>query len=565
MKYLSLLALLFLALSARSAEPEKPKLLVLVVFDQMRGDYIGRWMHLCGKDGFRRLTGDGAWYDNCHYPYAFTYTGPGHASILSGTCPDKHGIINNSWYDRKTRTSVNCAASERYDRVPPYTKRFPPEKKEENKDPEEDGKARGNPDLMMSPTVGDVLKDSTAGKGKIFGLSFKDRSALLPGGKKPDGVYWMDNADGMLVTSTFYRSTPHAWIAKLNASHFADQWFDKPWDRYLMDADYAKLCGPDDVKGESSGTKQGRVFPHAMNGGKPALSKAYFDALFCSPFGNELMLEAAKTAIVEEQLGRHADTDLLTISFSSNDSVGHAYGPDSQEVMDVTLRSDRIVAQLLGFLDEKVGKGNYLLALTADHGVCPLPEVSAAKGLGGKRVPSKDVFGELEPHLVARFGAIPPRAKWVESSNSNYVYINQKLVADKGLTPAKVEQAVADFLKDKPGVQKLYTRTEIMAGDFKDDPVGRMLKRSFHPERSGDVALILKPYHLMTSATSGTTHGSPHPYDTHVPLVFFGWKTEAGVRKDKATPQSIAAVFAKALGVPKPRDAEFDVPTPVWK
>src|SRR5262249_23628174 len=273
-----------------------PKLVVLVVFDQMRGDYLERWHDLFVVDGFRRLETEGTWFANCHYPYAVTQTGPGHASLLSGCSPDRHGIVSNSWYDRQQAAAVYCATSSRYERVPPAP-RSEPDMAEEKKLGEKKDRIEfepvptgfGAPVHMLAPTLGDVLKEATHGQGKVFGLSLKDRSTILPAGKKPDGCYWFDK--GQFVTSTYYRDRLHPWVGQLNEERVADQWFGQVWTKLRPDLNYTIYSGPDDVAGEGlgAGSIQGRVFPHPMNGKKP-IGKEYYDALAMSPFGNELLL-----------------------------------------------------------------------------------------------------------------------------------------------------------------------------------------------------------------------------------------------------------------------------------
>ena len=252
--------------------------------------------------------------------------------------------------------------------------------------------AQGSPERLLAPTFGEALKNATGGKARVFGLSFKDRSALLPVGPKADGAYWLDHADGMIVTSSFFRDAVHPWVAEFNKLHVADRWYGKTWEHSRSDVDYVKLAGPDLVVGEGKGVRQGVVFPHPMDGGLKRPGKAYYDALYNSPFGNEFLLELVKAGVVAEQLGHHDVPDLLTVSFSSNDSVGHTWGPDSQEVLDTTLRSDRMLANFLHFLDDKVGAGKYLVCVTADHGVCPLPEVSVKEGRDAGRIPAKKLI-----------------------------------------------------------------------------------------------------------------------------------------------------------------------------
>ena len=386
----------FLAIPAHSADsPRKPKLIVLVAFDQLRGDYPIRWHDCFGPDGFQRFEHEGTWFTNCHYPYAGTQTGPGHASLSTGTLPSRHGIIANDWFDRAEGATVHCTTVERYKNV--YSFPLPPEpkketEKEKDKEKPKDDESKptekqltgaGSPERLIAPTIADALKEATGGKARVFAASLKDRSAILFGGHKPDGCYWFSDRAGAFCTSTFYRDRPAAWVTEYNKSRAADRWFTPKWERLRFDLDYTALSGPDDVAAEGTGVakKQGRVFPHPMDAGLKEPGREYYNTVYTSPFGNELLLDFVIRAIDEEQLGRHDVTDFLGVSFPCNDPIGHVYGPDSQEVFDVTLRSDLIVRDLLRALDRRLGSGNYVIGISADHGVCPMPELSAARGI----------------------------------------------------------------------------------------------------------------------------------------------------------------------------------------
>lgn len=541
---------------------EKPRLVILIVFDQMRGDYIQKWQPFFGKEGFARLQKEGAWFVNCHYPYAVTTTGAGHTSMSSGTCPDVHGIINNTWYDAKRGAVVNCSEDVRWTRIPPLPKKEV-EKKADTA--AEEPKAYGTPERALAPTFGDALKIATDGKAKVLGLSFKDRSAVLPTGTKADAAYWLDNEDGMFVTSSFFRDAVHPWVSEFNKARGAERWFNKPWTQFLPDFDYAKLLGPDDAPGEGKGSKQGTTFPHAMDGGDKKISKAYYEAVYNSPFGNDLLLEFVKTAIVSEQLGQRAVPDFLSVSFSSNDAVGHVWGPDSHEVFDTTLRSDAMLADFLKFLDEKVGKGKYLLCLCADHGICPIPEVSAAKGMDAHRFHTKRMMAEAELHLRKKFAPtedIFAKTRWIENTTVPWVYLNHKLIESKKLDVEKVANELADFLNLQPGMMRTFTRNQLASEPDRYDNYGKMMKRSYHPERCGDVGMLLRPYWLFGDEKypTGTTHGTPYPYDTHVPLLVYGPNVKAGIREERVTPQTIASILATALGINPPAKAEFPTP-----
>lgn len=526
------------------------KLAVLVVFDQLRGDYLTRWQHLLGPDGFARLIKRGAFFTNCYYPYATTTTGPGHASMLTGTCPDRHGIINNNWFDPHEMTTddeealgVYCAGSVRFKLVP--------------SDESSRNKFAGSPERLLSPTVADTLKAVSHGHSKVYGLSLKDRSAILPVGKSPDGAFWFTTR---FVSSTYYFEKLPGWVISFNASGFADQWFGQSWERFRSDIDYDVESGPDHVVGEGKGANQGLTFPHPFAAGLDKPSKKYYEAVANSFAGNDLLWAFTQACIREEKLGQRQVPDLLTISFSSNDLVGHCWGPDSQEVLDITLRSDALMAQMLKYLDDTIGENHYAIVLTSDHGICPIPEVAAAKGLDAKRI-LPTAFLTAAKHLADRFGP----GQWIEANSPPWVYLNRRLLAAQGRTPEEVAQVLAEFLSQQQGVARVITRQELLGDIPETDVVARLVKRSFHPDRSGDVYILLKPYHLLGGPTStGTTHGSPYDYDRHVPLIVYGPGVTAGVKDEPTTPQAAAAVLAEFLGIPPPRDAEVPVPKTLY-
>jgi hypothetical protein len=556
---LCLLALLSVGAAALSRPAEAPagpaKLAVLVVFDQMRGDYPTRWESLF-DGGFRRILHDGASYRNCNYPYAFTVTGAGHASLATGTSPRTHGIVGNDWYDRAAGEEVNCVATSRYQPIPP-------------EQPSAGGGAARStgawPGRLMAPTLSDAIKKATDNKARVVSLSFKDRGAVLPGGQHPDACYWFDTGTGRFVTSTYYRDRVHPWVEAFNARKPADYWFDRPWLRLRPELDYAKYSGPDDAPGEASGYGQGVTFPHPMTGGLKQPGRRYYDSLFTSPFGNDLLLDLALTAVDEEKLGRHEAPDLLCLSFSCNDYVGHSWGPDSQEVLDVTLRSDVIVQKLLDRLDRDVGKGRYVVAISADHGVCPLPEVSRLHGLDARRVSPAELTTPAEKYLRERYHTATDtfcfqRFKSGVAINDS-ISLNRIWLRDASLDAATVETALADFLRKQPAVASAWTATQLSAPTPPADELAKREWNSFYAGRSGDVHVELKPYYLFSlGINSGTTHGTPYPYDTHVPLLVYGPGVRPGARTEAVTPQAAVAILAHGLGIAPPAKCDAAVP-----
>lgn len=537
--------------------PPRVRLAVVLMFDQLRGDYLSRWNKLFGEKGFRRLCDEGAWFQNCHYPYAATLTGPGHASVHTGCSPRTHGIIANDWFDRRAGEDAYCATCARYKPVPPK----PPDPKAKKKD-----RGAGSPDLLLAPTLADALTKGTGGKGRVVSLSFKDRSAVLPGGRHPHACYWLDTSTGSFVTSTYYRDRVHPWVARFNAGLPANAWFGKSWTRLRPDLDYALYSGPDDVPGEGRGIEQGRTFPHPM-GRPPHTMSRYYESLYNSPFGNDVLLALAKEAVVAEGLGKDDVPDLLCISFSCNDPIGHCWGPDSQEVLDVTLHSDRIVRDLLAFLDDKVGRDRYAVVLTADHGICPLPEVSRHQGRDAGRIDPKLLVKRAGEFLDKKFGKDrETRGGCIEKTEGEAFYLNQAWLRARKLDQGQVEQALADWLKKQDGILTAYTRTQLLQGVPADDAIGQKVLRSFHPERSGDVLPVLKPYYLSSELLgTGTTHGTPHAYDTHIPLLVYGPGVRAGLRKDLVTPQAVVPILAHSLGIHPPATAEAPLPKDLFE
>ncbi len=545
----------------RKAATEQPKLVVLVVFDQMRGDYISRWAELYGPNGFERIKKDGVWFSECYIPYSCTSTGPGHASLSTGAPPSVHGIIENEWFDRKTGTQMYCCQPKRpYELVPPV--------------PESLGKpGRGaatgySPERLLAQTVADSLNESTKGQGRVFSLSIKDRTAVLMGGQKPTGAYCFDTRDGLFHTGAFYRDAPHPWVTEFNAAKPADAWFEQKWEKLRTDIDYAKFSGPDDAPGEAVGYNgQGRVFPHPFKGKLPAPAKGYYSALECSPSGNEMLFSLVKKAVTAEKLGRGAVPDLLCVSFSSNDIIGHQYGPDSQEVMDVTLRSDKLVGEFLTFLDTEVGKGKYTMVIAADHGVCPLPELPSTKAKypAAQRATTEELATGLESALTEMYGKSDVKTKWIEVFDDDvwpWLYLNHKTIEARKLKGEDVAERARDFAAGRGFVETAFTRKELEDGKFPpEQPFKKPVALAYHPDRCGDVIIIPKAGVQISKYTTGTGHGSPHPYDAHIPFLVYGAGVPAlGKRAEKVSSLSVAPTLAWALGVPAPKQAALFPP-----
>ena len=542
------------------------KLVVLVVFDQMRGDYLDRWAAQFRPHGFERIKKSGAWYSECHIPYACTSTGPGHVALVTGAPPAVNGIVENDWYDRIADKHTYCALPKRpYELVPP-----PPPGKMTR------GSALGfSPEQILVPTIGDHLKAVRGEKGRVFSLSIKDRSAVMMGGQKPDAAYCYDARDGLFHTGTFYRDTPHPWVAEFNKAGLVNTYFEKKWERFKPDLDYDKLAGKDDADGESLGTNgMGKTFPHPLKGELKEPGNKFYAAVELSPFGNDLLFELAKKAIEAEKLGMGESSDLLLLGFSSNDLVGHAYGPDSHEVLDMTLRSDDLVGKLMAFLDEKVGKDKYTLVISADHGVCPIPEQK--KIATADRQPLTAPILGLAKALDAKFGPNEGGTqRWFDGADVvddlwPWVYLNRRAIEARKLKFDDVRDAAAKWLGEQSYVEVVFNREHVESGTPPKVDAPRekgvkdllaKVKLAYRPERCGDLLVVPKPGVQVSKYAAGTGHGSPHSYDAHIPLLVYGAGVPAlGKKADAVSSLSVTPTLARALGIDPPATAKEALP-----
>jgi predicted AlkP superfamily pyrophosphatase or phosphodiesterase len=487
------------------------RLVLLVAVDQCRYDYLTRFRSEF-SGGFARLLTTGAVFSNAYLDHYPTVTAIGHSTMLSGATPAISGIIGNDWYDRALGRNVTSVSD-------PGTALV-------------GGTGEGSsPRRLLVSTVGDELKSaSRAAEGapnrpKVFGLSLKDRSAVLPAGHMADGAYWFDTGTGAFITSTFYRPDLPGWVAGFNAKKLGDASAGKTWT--FLDA--------------SSGP--GHALPAAA--GAPL-----YPALYGSPYGNELLAAFAETAIEAERLGQRGVTDILSVSFSSNDAVGHAYGPDSPEVRDMTVRTDRLLQTFFARVDALVGLDHTLVVLTADHGVAPLPELQQARRLPGGRLKGEELFTPIEDALRARFG----EGRWILSTAGTSPYLNHALIAEKKLDPAEVRRVAAVAAQSAPHVARVYTREQLLSGEVAPDTIGRRILRGYNLTRSGDLEIVLEPYWMR--AVSGTTHGTPYAYDAHIPLVFMGPGIRPGRYDATVALNDLAPTVATLLAIETPSGSQ---------
>jgi predicted AlkP superfamily pyrophosphatase or phosphodiesterase len=530
-----------------NARSKRPRLVLLIVVDQFRYDYLERFGDLFVANGLRRLMRDGASWTQSNYDHFPTYTAPGHATMMTGAYPAESGIVGNEWPDRTTGKKVTSVSdtSEKLVGGKP-------------------GEPASSPRRLMSSTIGDELRLVTNDRSIVIGISVKDRSAILPAGRNANAAYWLNLSTGNMVSSTYYLDQLPAWVTNFNNARPADQYFGKKWERLLNESEYIKRAGPDSPTWETvTAAGDTNSFPHTVTGGASAPGLAFYTHLDHTPFVNELILSFAELAISNEHLGEDDDTDVLTVSFSGNDYVGHRYGPYSQEAMDVSLRTDRQIATLLDFVQTKVGLANTLIAFTADHGVAPIPEHAAAIGLGGGRIRTTDLLNAIRAAIKARYGdssadyvyKFDDNGVWRDGFMNGNIYFNYAALERDKVNAEELAQVVGQAALTVPGVARYFTRTQLLRGATSiTDPIERRVLHGFYPSRSGDVVLIAEPFKYLGD-TITATHGSAYSYDTNVPTMIMGPGVTPGRYLEPATPADIAPTLAALLGITKPSNA----------
>lgn len=478
------------------------RLVLLVSVDQFRYDYLTRFRFLY-RHGFDTLLTRGAVFTDAQLEHANTVTAVGHATMLSGALPTVSGIIGNTWYDRDTGAAVTSVSDPGHTLIGAT------------------GEA-SSPHRLLVSTLADEIKMAagmtTSTRPRAVGVSLKDRSAILPVGRTADAAYWFDNTSGAFVTSTYYTQEAPAWVTAFNARRTIDGYAGTRWAFTTADG--------------------GRDLPREVG---PVLN----DAVYTSPFGNDILLAFAKETLAREQLGQRGVTDVFSVSFSSNDAVGHRYGPDSPEVHDIVVKTDAVIGELLAEVDRVVGLAQTLVVFTTDHGVGPLPETAQAWKLPGGRFPGKTADAAIQSALDARFG----QAAWLLATG-NSVYLNHEVIAARQLDGALVRRVAADAAAEVPHVARVYTREELLGGAVPGDRVSERVARSYHARRSGDLEIVLEPYWIR--AATGATHGSPYEYDAHIPLVLMGPGIVAGTYRAHVSLNDVAPTLAALLQTETP-------------
>ena len=538
----------------QTSAQKRPRLVLLIAVDQFRYDYLERFGDLFVENGLRRLIREGASWTQSNYDHMPTYTAPGHSTMMTGAYPAETGIIGNEWLDRASGKRVTSVTDDSVKLLGGGL-----------------NEPAASPARLLSSTVGDELRLATNDRAKVIGISVKDRSAILPAGRHANAAYWFSTASGNMVSSTYYFKELPAWVTTFNNLRPADKYFGAKWDRLLPAAEYERRAGPDSPWWENVGSSSGdtNAFPHTITGGATSAGRTFYNALDYSPFSNDLLVSFSEQAIVNEQLGKDDDTDVLTVSFSANDYVGHRFGPYSQEVMDVTLRTDRQIATLLDFVQAQVGLSNTLVAFTADHGVAPIPEQAAVLGLGGARIQAPDLFGPIRAAISARYNpqsrSPDPSADYLLQYNDNgrmrdlllnsNIYFNYNALRRDGVNVEEFSQVVVAAALTVPGIARCFSRVQLLRGATSiTDPIERRVLHGFYPARSGDLVVVAEPYKYLADSITAT-HGTPYSYDTHVPTIIMGSGVTAGRYFEPATPADIAPTLSALLRVTAPSNS----------
>jgi hypothetical protein len=490
-----------------SAYNGRPKLVVVIVIDQFRGDYLERYRDQFGDSGFRLLLDHGAYFSNCYYDYANTRTAPGHSTLFTGAYSNGHGIAANEWWDQKKKRMVTSVEDD-------DTKLIGVE----------GDKAGASPRNLLADTLGDELKLATEGKARVFGVSLKDRAAVLPAGFAGDAAYWIDAKSGAWVTSTYYRSELPRWVKDFNSTRAAKYW-DRDWK---------------DAQGTLLRTTQHRK-------GKDGSEAGFYEVVGSTTFGNEYEFEFAKELVVYENIGRGPATDLLSISLSPNDILGHQVGPDSAEMRQMALDLDKELADFINFLGHQIGLADVWIALSADHGVSSLPEQVKKLRIPAENLDVAKLESQINTAIAAKFSPGHP-ASYVKLDYP-LAWLDPDAFAAAHVRENNAESAVGEAMK-QAGLRDYYTKSQLSSGEVPNTALGRKYLNSYSPEGSWYVMGVPDIY--TVGPGKGTDHTSPYNYDTHVPLAFYGLPFQAGTYRTSVEPVDMAATLASLLGINAP-------------
>ena len=524
-----------------AAPAAQPKLVVVMVVDGLPNEQVQRYREQFGQGGFRRLMDSGAAFSNAHQAHGITVTAIGHTAVLTGAYPYQHGIIGNNWIDPVSGQSIYCTEDRANSYIGETTK-------------PDDGTSPKN---LRVDTLGDQLRYATGNAAKVVTVAGKDRGAILLAGKTGTAYMYMDGS-GNFASSTFYMKAHPQWVQTYAAARPQDRYYGKVWTPLLADAAYAGDAADDAIPDVAN------RFPLTMGSKNNARDGDYYLKLKTSPYLDELTLDFARAAVEGENLGRNPAgvPDLLGVSLSAHDYVNHKYGPESRMSHDHLQRLDRMLANFFSYLDGRLGKDNFVVVLTADHGFTNAPEFSRARNIDATRIPSKKLVADLNAHLAARFGL----DKVVRAASVPNLYLDVPQIDKKGLARAAVEAEAARFLLEQPGIANVYTRAQFESGGATGTRMDLLMRRAWHRQLSGDLMVVTKPYVFFGSGSTGSSHGTPYAYDSNVPLMMMGQRwIKPGYYGQYAEVQDLAPTLAHILRVRPPAGSEGRVLTELLK
>lgn len=511
--------------SVTAKASSKPKLIVGVVVDQMRNDYIYRYWDRYGSGGFKKLINNGYYLRNAHFNYVPTYTGPGHSSIYTGTTPRYHGIIANEWYNKKTKQMQYCVDDDKVESVGTKSR---------------DGKK--SPVNQLSSTIGDELKISSNGKSKVFGIALKDRSAVLPAGHAADAAFWFDDSTGNFVSSTWYLNQLPEWLNKFNSLNLTSTYLSKGWNTLYPITTYTNSIADQNKFEKASNKKDNPVFPYDY---VSFINKKSYAVLKATPHGNTITKDLAIACLKGESLGKDEFTDILAISFSSPDIIAHNYGPRSVEIEDVYLRLDKELEELINTLDKEVGANNYVLFLTADHGGADVPAHLNEEQIPAGYLTEKEIVKITTKYFQKTYNDSSLYANY----SNDQIFVDEEKLSRMGKDI--VEQALCNYLVTVPGILEAYPSNVIKNGGFSKRDIRTLIQNGYNHTLSGNVAFVMNPA-WMDYGKKGTTHGASYSYDTHVPIIFYGSSIKKGSSLNYTTITQIVPTLCDIINLNYP-------------
>jgi predicted AlkP superfamily pyrophosphatase or phosphodiesterase len=522
-----IVALFLFLLAAGQTSIKRPKIVVGIVVDQMRWDYLYRYYdRYAANGGFKRLLNQGYSCENTLIPYTPTITACGHAGIFTGSVPAIHGIVGNGWWDSRTNTSVYCTQDDNVKTVGSTTTA-----------------GQMSPANMLTTSICDELRLATNFKSKVIGVALKDRGSILPAGHSANAAYWYDSKTGDWISSTYYMTDLPQWVKDLNAKKLVDKYYEEGWSTFYPIETYEQST-EDNKTYENRPFGAGTNFPYNLKKFAGTNSYGYLPV---TPYGNTFTFEMARAALTAEQLGKDSVTDFLTVSLSTPDYIGHTFGPNSVEAEDGFLRLDKELGAFLDFLNNSVGEGQYLVFLSADHGAAHVPQFLKEHHIPAGNVDIDGLYTNLNKSLKDKF-----RADDLVTEISNYqIYLNQKLISSSKLNRKEITQWVIDFALQYNGITAAF-ECSALATTTLNSRIKEMLTNGYNAARSGDIQLILEPQWIEGFDKGGTTHGLWNPYDAHIPLLWYGWNIKPGKLNRQTYMSDIAPTIAALLHIQMP-------------